>query len=105
MRAWIGHECRLRDVRLASSKEAKPSITVREIEGAGMHCNRYGVPTSLARQREPYFNIASLYSIAKRNPTCEDAGKSRNRGSFFFESGIESSIESGYTQIPRAGSI
>jgi hypothetical protein len=38
-------------------------------------------------------------------PTCEDAGKSRNRGSFFFESGIESSIESGYTQTPRAGSI
>ena len=59
----------------------------------------------LSRQREPNFNIASLYSIAKRNPTCEDAGKSRNRGSFFFESGIESSIESGYTQIPRAGSI
>ena len=28
-----------------------------------------------------------------------------NRGSFFFESGIESSIESGYIQIPRAESI
>ena len=58
-----------------------------------------------SRQREPTFDIASLYSIAKRDPTCEYAGKSRNRGSFFFESGIESSIESGYTQIPRAESI
>ena len=28
MRAWIGHKCRMRDVRLASSEEAKPSITI-----------------------------------------------------------------------------
>jgi hypothetical protein len=44
-----GHECRLRDVRLASSKEAKPSIAIRDIEGTGMHCNRYAVPTSSFR--------------------------------------------------------
>jgi hypothetical protein len=31
-RAWIGHECRLRDVRLASSEEARPSISIRNIE-------------------------------------------------------------------------
>jgi hypothetical protein len=46
VRAWIRHECRLRDIRLASSKEAKPSITIKDIEGTGMHCNRYAVPSS-----------------------------------------------------------
>ena len=39
MQAWIGHERRLRDVRLASSEEAKHSLTIRDIEGTGMHCN------------------------------------------------------------------
>jgi hypothetical protein len=39
--AWIGHECRLRDVRLASSKEAKPSITIRDIEG--LECTVIGM--------------------------------------------------------------
>jgi hypothetical protein len=33
VRAWIGHECRLRDVRLTPSEEAKPSLTIRDIEG------------------------------------------------------------------------
>ena len=34
MRAWIGYECKLRDVRLASSKETRSSITIKEIEGS-----------------------------------------------------------------------
>jgi hypothetical protein len=32
VRAWIGHECRLREVRPASTEEAKPSLTIRGIE-------------------------------------------------------------------------
>ena len=52
---------------------------------------------------ELQYRVAIVHSQAA--PTCEDAGKSKNRGSFFFESGIESSIESGYTQIRRAESI
>ena len=42
---------------------------------------------------------------ARRELPCASLCKTcRNRGWFFFESGIESSIESGYVQIPRAES-
>ena len=34
MRAWIGYECKLRDVRLASSEETRSSITIKDMEGS-----------------------------------------------------------------------
>jgi hypothetical protein len=34
VRAWIGYECKLRDVRLASSEETRSSITIKDIEGS-----------------------------------------------------------------------